>query len=191
MNDTSDKPHAAPRSLSRLETFERLSSPVPDRSKSAELPPLTKVRKLTHEEEKNSVSHLYTETLAKKKIKMEQLEASFYQDMVHKMTVEPDELKEIVERLYDQTIREKNNRLQAMVNKRMVVHDRKSKQLESQGELLTIVDRLYNTAPKERERSAALFSKYNPENAVLKRSKAELELNDDRYYKGGFAKKNS
>jgi hypothetical protein len=189
MNDTSDRPHAAPRSLSRLETFERLSSPIPDRSKSAELPPLTKVRKLTAEEEKNSVSHLYTETLAKKKKKMEHLEATFYQDMVHKTIVDPDELKEIVGRLYEQSIREKEQRLRAITNKRMVVHDRKTKHLESSGELLTIVDRLYNTAGKERERSAALFSKYNPDIAVLKRSKAELETNDDRYYKGGFAKK--
>jgi hypothetical protein len=190
MNDSNDRPHAAPRSLSRLETFERLSSPIPDRSKSAELPPLTKTRKLTPAEEKSSVEHLYNETLARKKKKMEQLEASIYQNQSHTTTVDPEELKDIVGRLYEQSIRERDQRLHVMVSRRMAVHNRKTKQLGSTDELSTIVDRLYNTAPKERERSDILFHKYNPSNPVLKRSKAELEANDDRYYKGGFAKKN-
>lgn len=190
MNDTNERPHAAPRSLSRLETFDRLSSPIPDRSKSADLPPLTKSRKLTPAEEKLSIEHLYTETLAKKKKKMEQLVASVCQDQVHRTTADPEELKEIVERLYEQSVREREQRLRVMVNRRMAIHDRKTKQLGSSDELVSIVDRLYNTSSKEKERSDALFQKYNPPIPVLRRSKGELESNDERYYKGGFAKHN-
>ena len=190
MNDNHQPVEPAPRSLSRLETFERLASPIPDRSKSVPLPPLTKTRKLTHAEEVASVEHLYTQSLEHKKVKLQQLEASIYSEMsTHTQLVDPEELNSIVSRLYEQSISEKQSRLQAMTQRRMMVHHRKVKKFGSNDELVVVVDRLFNTSGKEKERSDALFEKYNPPLRTLRHSKQELDANDERYYKGGFAKK--
>jgi hypothetical protein len=77
-----------------------------------------------------------------------------------------------------------------MTEERLKRLERKVKVFTSKDDLTVVVDRLYNTGDKERERSTALFEKYNPVSPPLRRPKAELEANDDRYFKGGFAKKN-
>lgn len=173
-----------------METFERLSSPVPDRSQSVPLPPLTTMRKLTPAEEKRSVEHLYTQCLKQKKEKLEKLEKSLYSTTVHTVAVDPDELTSIVGRLYEQSVKEKESRLEKLTAERLkACHSRKVKKFESNDELVSVVTRLYDTSAKEKQRSDELFARYNPTNPVLKRSRFELEQNDKRYFEGGFAKK--
>lgn len=180
------------RSSSRMETFDRLSTPVPDRSLTTVLPPLTSTKKLTKEEEQRSIEHLFTESIAHKQKKRQQLEESVYASQCKIVKVEPDELSSIISRLYEQSVRESSTKKQKALNHRMTEVDatRKKKVLSSNEEVTDIAMRLYNTGEKDRKASQDLFEKYNARmSPPLVRSRDELAENDSRFYKGGFGRK--
>jgi exonuclease VII large subunit len=175
------------RPASRMEAMVRLSTPNPDRS-ATPLPDLVPYRKLTSAQQKRSIDHLYAETLSKRREKLEKLEKDIY-DHSSDRILPPDEISSIIQRLFEEGVKNKEKSLQSIATKRLAKLHIPVKIVESKDELNTIVMRLYNTAEKERSKSADLFRKYNPQRSTNVKTKEEVLEMADRFYKGGFGKK--
>jgi hypothetical protein len=188
-----DAAHPQARSSSRNDSaFERLA--VPARSESVPLPDLVPHKKLSIAEEKRSIEHLYTQSIAKKKEKLKRLEDKIFaanSPSQKQIVVGQDSLAEIVGRLYEESRTKKAAEIAKLTAQRhaaVQATKTKVKVFESAEDLSAAVARLYNTIEDERKTSEELFKKYNPSIEVPRRPRSVLEENDARFYKGGFAK---
>lgn len=192
LNEDSAKPV---RSSSRADTFERLYQATPTRSESVPLPDLVPLRKLTRQEEQRSVEKLYVETIQKKRENMRKsLEKVLRAEEIgrHAPKLDKDGVTTVIQRLYDETIRARTDEMHKLtVDRERAVHATKipTKKFETPEEFQSSTMRLYDTQEADKKKSDDLFLKYNAVPVVLLRPNSVLQENDDRYYKGGFGRK--
>ena len=190
-------PQKPPRALATPEpgknaaVWARLWSPTPPRQPEV-LPELVPNRRsLTPAEELRSVHRLYAQSTQRKKDALERLDKAVYGGAnAPSPTLPPDECDAMVKRIYSERLQLKAAKTKKLEDKylaKSVVHVKK---IHDKEELTGIIQRLYDTSAKERERSAELFEKFNPSKPPLRRRKDEIVTNVDRWYAGGFGKKN-
>lgn len=192
MASRSTGPSPAPRAPTPSQpskVFERLATPS---RPGPDLPPVRPPsRCLTPSEESASIKRLYCESSTRKNASLARLEERVYG--TSSTSVGPrlshEETEDLVNRMYARRLETFAAKKEKLTHKYLAKSEVHMKRFASPSEKEAALDRLYNTKDRDAKRSDELFAKYNPDKKATRRSADEITTNVDRWYGGGFAKR--
>ena len=157
--------------------------------KEKTLPPLVKPTKISKDLQQSSVQRLYHDSveIAKKNAAI-RTERHHKKDAVETRKIPGEEVHDMVGRLYEQSMKNKKNNLEALQRKQEksqekgVGHDKKL----SKNDLDAMANRLYGESPQQaREKKAKLYEKYVTAHLPKSKKAASEDVAEyaDRLYK--------
>ena len=172
------------------DTWSRLTTPPLRIRAPTPLEPLCKNRRiLSMEEEHATVHRLVNESCEHKQRSLDQLNRRVYGETAdEKPRLEREDYDNMISRLYQQGVKDQIEKKAQLRTKYLSKYAVPHKKYETPTEQSAAVDRLFNTAEKDREVISTLDTKYNPRRSYLKRRMEELIDASLRYNKGGFAR---
>jgi hypothetical protein len=170
--------------------WSRLATPV---DRSTPPPPIERgsKRSLSPVELKRSLDHLYTQSFARRREAIDGLERSVYHtDKPSDRPISREDTDAIVNRLYAQELAAIKDRHETLSKQLLAKSEVRMKRFTDKVEQAAAIDRLYNTAAREREESKTLFEQYNWHHPRKVKPKADIQEMCLRYFKGGFGRRN-
>jgi hypothetical protein len=160
---------------------------------SPELPPVRPPsRILKPSEEVESVQRLYKTNAERHENALRRAEEKAY----HKdkswpadRTMSPDDTAQAVDRLYRQRMETRDAQAKALRAKYLAKTNITMKRFADSSEAAAALERLNGDRQQERERYDELFRRHNPQRTRVTRSPDLIAGNVNRYFEGGFAKK--